>query len=115
MSFYEGPRGQLRRQVAALERLENFPQSPRFIGRFCAGVVSATVPGVGWSTRLAEVEAGEGQGEVEIDDAIVERHEGKTVRVDGEDVAVAMRALRRPQGVGGNRVGPQRARGVNVT
>jgi hypothetical protein len=84
-----------------LEVLESYPRPPTFIGAACAGIVSSSTPGVGWSDKLADVE-GAGQVDVEIDDVIVERHEGRTARVDGEDVTVNLRALRRA--FGGDRV-----------
>ncbi len=107
MSLYEGPKRALREQVQALEVLENYPRPPRFVGSAFGALVSLTVPGLGWSTRLAETEDADGLGEAEIDDAIVERHEGKTARVDGRDVSVNMRARKRPDAPNPARTGRQ--------
>lgn len=92
--LYRAARLIMRRAVTALERQEGYPAPPKFIGSACASVVSPTVPGIGWSTALTDVPDSAGQVDVEIDDDVVDRWEGRTVNVDGTDITLNMKALR---------------------
>lgn len=92
--LYRAARVLMRRAVTALERQEGYPKAPTFIGSACAGIVSRTVPGIGWSTALTDVPESAGQVDVEIDDDVVDRHEGKTVNVDGTDITLDLKGRR---------------------
>jgi hypothetical protein len=79
-------------QVRALEVLEGYPVKPSFVGSALRGLVPESyAEGVlGWTDKMAEPVPIEGSDEVEVDlpDAVVAKHRGKSIDVKGKRVVV---------------------------
>jgi hypothetical protein len=94
---YREADAKVREQVAALEVAEGYPTRPERIGAEFVrlGLVPAQyAPGaVGWTDKLADIVVlGGGDVECEVPDAILAKHAGKEVVVDGKTVKIDVKS-----------------------